>query len=311
MRQVIICGLGAVGITFGCKLRETGANEACSLDSGLSACNLKILADEKRIEKYKLNKPVFNGVEQDFEYILPTDCFDADLIIICTKAQGLESAIQMIKNFVSEKTRIISLINGISSEGEILRAYPNAEVLKSYFIGHSAVRDGNSTTQDGVGEIVTEKDEVLEEIFKSAGINYSTPDNIDYTMWLKFTLNIFSNQTSAILKLNFGEMKHNKHFMDFARKIINEVRLIAEEHGVQGLENLEKDAFEKFNKMRDDGKTSMFQDVLAKRPTEVDIFAGEIIRLGKKYNIPTPYNQVLYDLIKIEEERNEHSIHTC
>jgi starch phosphorylase len=37
--------------------------------------------------------------------------------------------------------------------------------------------------------------------------------------------------------------------------------------------------------------------------TEVDIFAGEIIRLGKLYGIATPYNQVLYDLIKIEEKR--------
>ena len=55
----------------------------------------------------------------------------------------------------------------------------------------------------------------------------------------------------------------------------------------------------------------MLQDILAKRPTEVDIFAGEIIRLGKEYKVSTPYNQVLYDLIKIEEEKNEHSIHTC
>ena len=55
----------------------------------------------------------------------------------------------------------------------------------------------------------------------------------------------------------------------------------------------------------------MYQDILAKRPTEVDIFAGEIIRLGEKHGIKTPCNQVLYDLIKIEEERNEHSIHTC
>ena len=63
--------------------------------------------------------------------------------------------------------------------------------------------------------------------------------------------------------------------------------------------------------MCDEGKTSMLQDILAKRPTEIDIFAGEIINLGKKYGINTPYNSVLYDLIKIKEEDNEHCIHTC
>ena len=55
--------------------------------------------------------------------------------------------------------------------------------------------------------------------------------------------------------------------------------------------------------MCDEGKTSMLQDILAGRKTEVEIFAGEIIRLGKKFNLPTPYNQVLYDLIKIVEEK--------
>ena len=55
--------------------------------------------------------------------------------------------------------------------------------------------------------------------------------------------------------------------------------------------------------MCDEGKTSMLQDVLAGRKTEVELFAGEIIRLGKLYEIPTPCNQVLYDLIKIVEER--------
>ena len=45
----------------------------------------------------------------------------------------------------------------------------------------------------------------------------------------------------------------------------------------------------------------MLQDVLANKKTEVDIFAGEIIKLGKELGVATPYNQVLYDLIKIKE----------
>ena len=62
--------------------------------------------------------------------------------------------------------------------------------------------------------------------------------------------------------------------------------------------------------MCNEGKTSMHQDILAGRKTEVDIFAGEIIKLGKEFNVLTPYNQVLYDLIKIAEENNEHCIHS-
>lgn len=290
MKKILICGLGAVGLTYAVKFK--GSSE------------LKILVDEERYKRYTQNKPVFNGVAQEFDYILPNDKpFQPDLIIIAVKAQGLESAIENIKNFVHKDVIIISLLNGISSEEKIQEIYPNAKVLKSYFIGHSAVRNGNSVTQDGVGEIVVEKSSKLQEILDEFKINYKMPDDINYSMWLKYTMNLFSNQVSAILNMNFGELKRNGAFIDLAKKIIAEVKLIAEKKGVKNLENLEKDALDFLQKMCDEGKTSMLQDVLAGRKTEVDIFAGEIIRLGKLYEIPTPCNQVLYDLIKIVEAK--------
>lgn len=295
MKNVIICGLGAVGMTYASKLGGKSRGK----------CNLKILVNEERLERYSKNKPVLNGVEQDFNYILPDDNFDADLIIIATKASGLDSAVKMIKNFVSSKAIILSLLNGISSEEVIRSAYPQAKVLKSYFIGHSAVRVGNSVTQDGVGEIVMERDDELIRFFEEIGVDYSVPDDIDYSMWLKFTMNIFSNQTSAILNMTFGELKHNKVFIEFAKKIIAEVRSVAELKGVKGLENLEADALKALSRMCDEGKTSMHQDILAGRKTEVDIFAGEMIRLGRELGVPVPYNQVLYDMVKIKEAANE------
>ena len=289
MRKILICGLGAVGLTYAVKFKN--------------GSELKILVDEERYERYMQNKPVFNGVMQKFDYILPSDkSFQPDLIVIATKSQGLESAIENIKNFVYKDVIIISLLNGISSEERIQEVYPTAKVLKSYFIGHSAVRNGNSVTQDGVGEIVVEKSSKLQEIFDEFKINYKMPDDIVYSMWLKYTMNLFSNQVSAILNMSFGELKRNNAFIDFAKKIIDEVRLIAEKKGVKNLENLEKDALGFLQKMCDEGKTSMLQDVIEGRKTEVEIFAGEIIRLGKLYEIPTPCNQVLYDLIKIVEE---------
>lgn len=296
MTKVVLIGLGAVGLTYAVKLRDK--------------CDLSILADKERLKRYTKNKPVFNGEEQDFNYILPSEKFDADLIIITTKSSGLDSAIKSIKNFVSEKTRIISLINGVSSEEKISEAYPKAKVLKSYFIGHSAVRRANFVKQDGVGEIVIEHDDFIESFFTKAEIQYSVPDDIDYAMWLKFAFNSFANPISAILNMNFGELKNNKTLKEFAKNIIFEVRQIAKEKGIRNTNRLEREAIESLDKMCDEGMTSMHQDILSRRPTEIDIFAGETIKMGKKYGIKTPYNQILFDLIKIKEEDNEYSIHT-
>jgi 2-dehydropantoate 2-reductase len=46
------------------------------------------------------------------------------------------------------------------------------------------------------------------------------------------------------------------------------------------------------------GKTSMLQDIEAGRKTEVEMFGGKVIELGKQLDIPTPLNQELFDSIK-------------
>lgn len=298
IKKVLLCGLGAVGLTYAYKLKDV--------------CELKILADSARINKYTQIPPEFNNKKVRLDYVTPENAGPADLIIIATKNNGLPSAIEYIKNSISEKTIIISLINGISSEKEIANKYGWDKVLHSYFIGHSAVREGNKVFNDGVGKIVfgspykenASKIRILEKFFQQNNIDYEVPEDIIYSIWLKFTMNVFSNQASAIMKLSFGDMK-SQAFKEFAKKIISEVREIAVKEGVKGTENLEKDALEALSLMVDDGKTSMLQDILAGRKTEVEIFGGEVIRLGKKHGLITPYNQVMFDMIKFLEEKNQ------
>ena len=296
IKNVLICGLGAIGSIY--------ANIISNYDSK----SLKILVNKQRCNKYKKNPLIFNGKELIFDYILPdNESFKADLIIIATKNDGLKDAINNIKNFVQENTIIISLLNGITSEKEIANIYGTEKLVYAYFIGHSAVRENRSVTQDGVHKVVfgkfkNEKNiEILKEYFDKVGINYEIPEDIIHSMWLKFMLNVSTNQPSAIWKYTFGEMISNEKCMDLIKNIMKEVQNIAKEENVKDSEIMINEALSAFKKMSPDGKTSMLQDILAGRKTEVDIFAGEIIKLGKKHKISTPYNRVLYELIKAME----------
>ena len=49
-------------------------------------------------------------------------------------------------------------------------------------------------------------------------------------------------------------------------------------------------------------KSSTLQDIAAGKRTEIDALTGEILTLGKKYGIETPYNRVIYAIIKFVEE---------
>jgi len=301
IENVVICGIGAVGSIYADKIHRYDSEK------------LRVLIDKDRLENYTKNPKIFNGKPLNFNYILPEDNnFKADLIIIATKYDGLKDVVKNIENFVKDDTIIISLLNGVTSEDIIAEKYGWKHLPIAYFIGHSAMRNGNNITHDGIGYIVfgvkdkskTEVNdiEVVKKYFDKVGIDYKTPEDMLRAYWLKYMLNVSSNQPSAILRMTFGEMQNNSKFIEFMKNIILEVGEIAKAEGVQNTETMYEEAMKSFYKMTPDGKTSMLQDVEAGRKTEVGIFADTMIDFGKKHNISTPYNTVLKGLIEVIHE---------
>ena len=54
-----------------------------------------------------------------------------------------------------------------------------------------------------------------------------------------------------------------------------------------------------------DKKMSMLQDYEAGRPIEIDEYAGEVVKLGRKHGIPTPANEILYLAITARQKISE------
>lgn len=300
IKNVLICGIGAIGSIY--------ADKISKYDNG----NLKILVDKNRLEKYGKNPKIFNGKKLKLNYILPDNRdFKADLIIIATKYDGFFEAVKNIENFVKEDTIILSLLNGVTSENYLAQKYGWKHIIHSYFIGHSSMREGNKITFDGTGDIVfgvqdstvTDKNDeiLLKNYFDKTGISYKIPEDIKRSMWLKFMLNVSSNQISAILHLTFGQMQKSEKIKNLLKDIMLEVIEIAEASGVANTHTMLEDAFKSLDKMCPEGKTSMLQDIEAGRKTEVEMFAGAVIEMGKKLGIPTPYNNLLKQMIKIIE----------
>lgn len=296
IKNVLICGLGAIGSIYADKI------QAFEPDS------LRVLVDEERLKRYSQSPVLFNGKELNLNYVLPKDNnFKADLVIIATKYDGLSEVIENMENFVGEDTVILALLNGVTSEKIIAGKYGRDKLLYSYFIGHSAVRTGRSVTHDGVNTVVYgsensadyENVQRVKKYFERVGINYKIPEDIIHSLWLKYMLNVSANQTTAILGLTFGEMLSNDKCMDFAVNIMKEVQSVAKAEGVRNTDVMIEETIEHLNTMIPEGKTSMLQDVEAGRKTEVDMFAGTVIRLGQKHGIQTPYNKIIKEMIEI------------
>lgn len=295
IKNVLLCGLGGVGCVCACAIEEN------------KSADLRILVDKKRLETYLKTPTTFNKKPYFFKYILPSDKnFKADLIIIATKNNGLDEAIQNIKNFVKNDTIIISLLNGIHSEDKIAAVYGADKVLISFYIGNSCIRQGRDITLEGdysifAGEKTgqfTEKTEKIKQFFEKSKINYKLSQKITERYLRKFMVNVGLNQLCAVNNMSFKELKRDKILVDRLKALIGEVRDIIKEEGIKSSDEIYTSTIKFLIDEFEDAIPSMLQDIRAKRETEVDIFAGEVIKRGEKYNIKTPENQKIYEQIK-------------
>lgn len=302
IKRVSIIGLGALGILFGNQLSKKMPKE-----------DLRIIADKERIEKYKSNHVYCNGQLCEFNYVTPEEpCEPADLLIFTVKYGGLNDAIKAARNHVGENTIILSALNGITSESMIGEVYGMDKVLYCVAQGMDAVKVGNKLNYQNMGMlcfgegqpgVVSERVKAVAEFFEKTGVPYEAVTDIQKRMWGKFMLNVGVNQTVAVYGCPYGEIQKEGEARSTMIGAMREVMVLAEEENISLTEEDLSYWLNLLDKLSPQGKASMLQDMEAKRYSEVELFSGAILELGKKHGIATPINQELYHKIKAIESQ--------
>ena len=216
-----------------------------------------------------------------------------------------------MQGLVGPETIIFSVLNGISSEEFIKERYGDDNLLYCVALGMDAVREGTSLTYQHKGVLklgILEKKQrpalaAVMALLEKAGIQYIIEEDIQHALWAKLLLNVGINQTCMVYATNYGGAFTNEHAREDMFAAMHEVIAVAQEEGI----NLTVADFEGCVKvlkgLAPEGLPSMRQDALAKRRSEVELFAGTIIRLGAKHNVAVPVNQRYYDIIKAMEAK--------
>ena len=284
--HIVLLGAGAIGVLPAAKLLE------------MPEVRLTAAADAPRVARYRREGIFLNGRRLDFDYAAPQEMRDmppADLVIVATKNPALREALENVSPLVAEKTVFLPLLNGITADSVIAARFPRSTVLKGFFLGHASVREGNHIRHDGAGTVCIGGEESAvretESLFRRAGIEVSVPSDMTSAMWKKFVLNVGVNQTQAVYRAGYGGMQKSPEMLDFARRLMAEAVAAAKAEGVSGTETMVTEAMKFILSVPPDAKTSMLQDVLAGRRTEVDAFAGTVCALASKHGIEAPCNE--------------------
>ncbi|MGN0995891.1 MAG: ketopantoate reductase family protein [Candidatus Ventricola sp.] len=285
-----LIGLGAVGALYAERLMHTGAR-------------LCVIVDEARRERYARDGVFVNGTRVDFPYVTPEDAQPVDLLIIATKAGGLESAMETAAGFVGPDTLMLTLINGVTSEETLASRFGAANVLYAVAQGMDAVKEGNRLTYTHPGMIVLGEREpgpvsarvqAVADCLNAHGVKVVPVEDMVRRQWGKLMLNVGINQAVMVFEGDYGTVQRPGRPREVMLGAMREAQQIAalEGHPIPDTEFDEWVALA--DSLAPEGKPSMRQDGEAHRPSEVELFAGTMVRLGRRHGVPTPVNDWLY-----------------
>jgi 2-dehydropantoate 2-reductase len=301
IKNISIVGAGAMGAVYAVMLYDMDSH-----------C-VSFVARGDRLERLRRDGLIVNGNLYNIPVLNPEDhAAPADLIIVAVKNQHLDDAIRDMRNCVGPETVIISVMNGIDSEEQIGAVYGMDKVLYCVSLGIDALREDNRviyTTQgklffgEAANPFPTQRVTSIQTLLGKAGIVYETPPDMMRILWWKFMINVGINQASAVLRSPYAVFQTSKEARGLMESAMREVIMLAQKAGV----HLSEDDIRGFEpilaRLNPQGKTSMLQDVEAGRKTEVEMFAGRVIALGRHYNVPVPVNQLLFDQIREIESK--------
>ena len=300
IKRVAILGAGALGSYFAGRFFDT------------PEFSTVLIAKESRLERLQRDGLEINGKHYPFAVIDPEQSQEPmDLIIVALKQYHLEEALRGLDKLVGDDTIFVSFMNGLESEDCIAEIFGMDKVLHGISVGIDALRQGNQMTYTNPGKHyfgelnnaeLSEKVRRVQKAFERAGIVYETPVDMLRIMWWKFMINVGMNQASAVMRAPYGIFHKDANAQELMEALMREVIALAQAQGIN-LSGRDIDEWYPFlHGLSPQGKTSMLQDIEAGRKTEVEIFGGKVVELGKTYAIPTPVNETLLRIIRVLEQ---------
>lgn len=298
-----LIGLGAMGVFFAPRISEK------------LGADFRILADGARKERLERKGVTVNTINYRFPIITPDVEGDpADLVIIAVKGYDLEQAIKDIRNQVGKDTIILSVLNGVESEKQVAAVYGEEHVLYSYMRISIVMKDGKTEFDPHKGSIhfgdlkndpehYSENVLAVKNLFDLCGIDYKVDADMLKGIWFKFMCNVAENMTCAMFGVPFGAFQKSDDANYFRHKAMWEVIHIANKLGIDIGQNEIDRQEHTIGRLPYENKPSTLQDLENGKHTEVDMFAGTVVRLGKELGVETPVCECFLHGIHLIENR--------
>jgi 2-dehydropantoate 2-reductase len=238
------------------------------------------------------------------------DLPDFDLGIVATKANAVEEAAESLGGKFAGAT-IMTVQNGLGAE-EIVRAHGAWPLISGVtFMSGTKHSDAHveyildtPTWLGPYGETPFERVDEVARLLVDSGLKAEALPDLRPAQWSKLIFNATVNGVAALTGL-----PHDEHFAaaggpgdlgHLVHELVDEGKRVAVTAGVE----LRDDPWEMNVLATKRGSAhypSMLEDVEARRPTEVELINGALVREAARHGVEAPLQTAIYRLVKARE----------
>ncbi len=233
----------------------------------------------------------------------------ADLIIICVKSFDTKDALGNLKILFKENTSVLTLQNGLGNIEVIGELAGSDRVIAGSTNEGATLLAAGRIRHAGRGETVIGRMDAripvemrsIREIFNKVGLEIRISRDIKSLLWSKLIINVGINALTAITCLPNGKLIEFEWTRRILREVVAEATKVAKRKRIKLVYDDPLAKVEAVCEATSCNISSMLQDVLRKKRTEIDFINGAIVRLGQELGIPVPNNSLLVGLVKTIE----------
>ena len=307
IRSVALIGAGAVGSFIAYALAGKDGVDFC------------VVADGARKERLEREGIAVNNKKEIVtlrpRVCTPEEAKGADLLLVAVKYTALDSVLEDIRTICSPDTVVLSLLNGIDSEEKIAEVIDPAQIVYS-LMRVSSERRKNEEGRDVVtfdptikwGVYLGEKGspvksariEAIEDLFAGTTCSVYFMENILQDQWAKYASNICYNIPQAVLSVPFKAYFDSAHVQFLRDRLLKEVTRVGAAMGIEV-----PGPSLSWDSCLPTARFSTLHDLDAGRHSEIEMFAGVLMRKAAEVGVEVPYATFAYHAIKALEEKND------
>ncbi|MBI4525434.1 MAG: ketopantoate reductase family protein [Deltaproteobacteria bacterium] len=300
--RIAVIGTGAVGGYFGARLAAGGQNVA-------------FLARGAHLEALRKDGLLIKSPQGDLRIQSifssdPEEIGPADLILFCVKSYDTEAAAKALAPIMTEKTKIVSLQNGVDNPAKLAAQWGENRTLAGVvYIGARLSTPGCVEHSSG-GRIVlgqpdgrvSEETASVQRLFSHAQVPCVLTTEIRKFLWSKLVWNAPFCAISCLARATVKEILESDSLTALATSCMEETREAAKCDGIELEPSVIEEAMS-LSRSIGDFKPSMLQDLEAGKPLEYEAFNGVICDRLRGAGKKAPVNGVFYALLQFLDER--------